>query len=54
MGGLTVFPVLRAGRALAILTIPYVSTSYSEVPLEAVKRHGAATAAELSAALAGG
>lgn len=47
------FPVLRAGRALAILTIPYVSTSYSEVPLEAVKRHGAATAAELSAALAG-
>jgi len=45
------FPVLVDGRALATLTIPYVSTSYSEVPLDAVKQHGLAAAAEIAAAL---
>lgn len=46
------FPVLRDGRAVAILTIPYVSTSYSEVPLGEVKQYGLAAAAEIAAGLA--
>jgi DNA-binding IclR family transcriptional regulator len=48
------FPVLDGRRALAALTVPYVSTSYSELPLDRVIALASAAAAEISAALRGG
>lgn len=48
------FPVLDGGRAVAALTVPYVSTSYSELPLDRVIALASAAADEISAALRGG
>lgn len=47
------FPVLPGRHAQAALTIPYVSTSYSEVPMAEVKRLGLAASRQISAALRG-
>ncbi|WP_210508971.1 IclR family transcriptional regulator [Naasia sp. SYSU D00057] len=47
-----VYPVLGAdGRAVAALTVPYVSTSYSAVGLEAVRAAVARAAEEIGATL---
>lgn len=47
------FPILSGGHAVAVLTVPYVSTSYSELPLETVIARAGAAAVEISAALNG-
>lgn len=48
------FPVLDGSRAMAVLTVPYVSTSYSELPIDRMIAQASAAAAEISAALRGG
>jgi DNA-binding IclR family transcriptional regulator len=47
------FPVLDGNRAVAVLTVPHVSTSYSELPLDRVIALAAAAAGEISAGLRG-
>jgi DNA-binding IclR family transcriptional regulator len=48
-----VFPILRSdGTAAAALTVPYVSTSFSERSIAAVTERAAAAAAEISRSLA--
>jgi len=47
------FPVLSGETAVAALTIPYISTSYSELPIAQVAQLGQQAAAEIGAALAG-
>jgi DNA-binding IclR family transcriptional regulator len=47
-----VFPVLRPDRsAIAVITVPYVDTSYSDATLETVVEHAARAAAEIAARL---
>jgi DNA-binding IclR family transcriptional regulator len=48
------FPITRSdGQPVAALTIPYVATSWSEHPLEAVRDRGAETARTISVLLGG-
>jgi DNA-binding IclR family transcriptional regulator len=47
------FPVLVDSRAIATLTVPYVSTSYSETPMDKVIAAVGEAAAAISAALRG-
>lgn len=47
------FPVLVDSRAIATLTVPYVSTSYSETPMDEVIAAVGEAAAAISAALRG-
>ena len=47
-------PVLDGGRAVAVLTVPYVSTSYSELPLDRVVALASTAARDISVALRGG
>lgn len=48
------FPVLAGDSAIATLTVPYVSTSYSETPMNTVIAKAGEAAAAISAALRGG
>lgn len=47
------FPVLVNGQAIAALTVPYVSTSYSETPMDQVIVAVGAAASAISEALGG-